>query len=264
MRAAARRLAQLDDSPAAVTGSASPSAASARSPADAASSSSRPGVLLRRLLDDPALDGVAAIIIDEVHERSLETRSAPRDSRRGARSCARISFSSRDVGDDRLRPRSRQCSAPPVVVVPQRLHPLESAYAPSPDAADSTYAASPGLPRPCRRHVVRLRAERARGRRRPGVRARLRVRSMRSSRRHPRPRRRTSTCSPCTADCPRHDQDRAVSAGTEPTGPAAHRRHHGPRRELAYRSRSAPRGRHLPLAGTRRDRSPRNVAASSP
>lgn len=31
------------------------------------------GVLLRRLLHDPALDGVGAVILDEVHERALET-----------------------------------------------------------------------------------------------------------------------------------------------------------------------------------------------
>ncbi|MFD6817000.1 ATP-dependent helicase HrpB [Microbacterium sp. NPDC060132] len=31
------------------------------------------GVLLRRLLDDPGLDGVDAVIVDEVHERALET-----------------------------------------------------------------------------------------------------------------------------------------------------------------------------------------------
>ncbi|MGJ9403096.1 ATP-dependent helicase HrpB [Arthrobacter sp. KK5.5] len=32
-----------------------------------------PGILLRRLLADPGLDGTAAVIIDEVHERGLET-----------------------------------------------------------------------------------------------------------------------------------------------------------------------------------------------
>ncbi|WP_052460851.1 helicase-related protein [Microbacterium gorillae] len=32
-----------------------------------------PGVLLRRLLDDPGLEGVGAVIIDEIHERALET-----------------------------------------------------------------------------------------------------------------------------------------------------------------------------------------------
>src|SRR5690606_35400028 len=31
------------------------------------------GVLLRRLLHDPGLEGVAAVVIDEVHERALET-----------------------------------------------------------------------------------------------------------------------------------------------------------------------------------------------
>lgn len=31
------------------------------------------GVLLRRMLDDPGLDGVGAVVIDEVHERALET-----------------------------------------------------------------------------------------------------------------------------------------------------------------------------------------------
>ncbi|MGP6175647.1 ATP-dependent helicase HrpB [Corynebacterium sp. A21] len=32
-----------------------------------------PGVLLRRLLNDPALEGVAAVAIDEIHERQLDT-----------------------------------------------------------------------------------------------------------------------------------------------------------------------------------------------
>ncbi|WP_104045699.1 ATP-dependent helicase HrpB [Arthrobacter sp. ZGTC412] len=32
-----------------------------------------PGILLRRLLSDPSLDGVAAVVLDEVHERGLET-----------------------------------------------------------------------------------------------------------------------------------------------------------------------------------------------
>ena len=32
-----------------------------------------PGILLRRLLGDPGLDGTAAVVLDEVHERGLET-----------------------------------------------------------------------------------------------------------------------------------------------------------------------------------------------
>ena len=31
------------------------------------------GLLVRRLQSDPGLDGVAAVILDEVHERSLES-----------------------------------------------------------------------------------------------------------------------------------------------------------------------------------------------
>ena len=32
-----------------------------------------PGILLRRLLADPGLEGTAAVVLDEVHERGLET-----------------------------------------------------------------------------------------------------------------------------------------------------------------------------------------------
>ena len=32
-----------------------------------------PGILLRRLLSDPGLEGTGAVILDEVHERGLET-----------------------------------------------------------------------------------------------------------------------------------------------------------------------------------------------
>ncbi|WP_164232749.1 ATP-dependent helicase HrpB [Microbacterium hydrocarbonoxydans] len=71
-RAAARRLAELDGSPLGervgftvrgerVTG------------AETQVEFVTAGVLLRRMLDDPGLDGVAAVIIDEVHERALET-----------------------------------------------------------------------------------------------------------------------------------------------------------------------------------------------
>ncbi|MCI1017214.1 ATP-dependent helicase HrpB [Microbacterium sp. C5A9] len=71
-RAAARRLAHLDGSPLgtrvgfAVRGERSAGA-------DTRVEFVTAGVLLRRMLDDPGLDGVAAVIIDEVHERALET-----------------------------------------------------------------------------------------------------------------------------------------------------------------------------------------------
>ena len=35
------------------------------------------GLLVRRLQSDPGLDGVAAVILDEIHERSLESDLAP-------------------------------------------------------------------------------------------------------------------------------------------------------------------------------------------
>lgn len=71
-RAAARRLAQLDGSPLGtrvgftVRGERSLSR-------DTRVEFVTAGVLLRRLLDDPGLDGVGAVVIDEIHERALET-----------------------------------------------------------------------------------------------------------------------------------------------------------------------------------------------
>jgi len=71
-RAAARRLAQLDGSPLGtrvgftVRGERSVSR-------DTRVEFVTAGVLLRRMLDDPGLDGVDAVVIDEVHERALET-----------------------------------------------------------------------------------------------------------------------------------------------------------------------------------------------
>ena len=65
------------------------------------------GLLIRRLQSDPALDGVAAVILDEVHERSLESDLAlalcPRPATRPASGAA----ADRDVGDRRWRPPRR-------------------------------------------------------------------------------------------------------------------------------------------------------------
>lgn len=71
-RAAARRLAELDGSPLGervgftVRGERKTSAQMRVEFVTA-------GVLLRRMLDDPGLDDTSAVIIDEVHERALET-----------------------------------------------------------------------------------------------------------------------------------------------------------------------------------------------
>lgn len=71
VRAAARRIAQLDGST--LGGPVGFTVRGERT----VSTATRieivtPGVLLRRLLADPALDGVDAVIVDEVHERSLD------------------------------------------------------------------------------------------------------------------------------------------------------------------------------------------------
>jgi len=71
-RAAARRLAALDRSP---LGTRSGYSVRGEHRAGAATLVEfvTPGLLLRRLLADPGLDGVAAVVVDEVHERQLDT-----------------------------------------------------------------------------------------------------------------------------------------------------------------------------------------------
>ncbi|MGT2462500.1 ATP-dependent helicase HrpB [Sinomonas atrocyanea] len=93
-----------------------------------------PGVLVRRLLADPGLDGVSAVVLDEVHERGLET-----DLLVGMLSEVR-----QLRGDLRLVAMSATVDAPrfaallggddgpvPVVDCPSALHPLEVTWAPS-------------------------------------------------------------------------------------------------------------------------------------
>ncbi|MFK3835744.1 ATP-dependent helicase HrpB [Microbacterium sp. NPDC087868] len=71
-RAAARRLAQLDGSPLGTRVGFTVRGERAVGPETQVEFVTA-GVLLRRLLDDPDLAGVDAVIIDEVHERALET-----------------------------------------------------------------------------------------------------------------------------------------------------------------------------------------------
>ncbi|WP_314645654.1 ATP-dependent helicase HrpB [uncultured Microbacterium sp.] len=71
-RAAARRLAQLDGSPLGTRVGFTVRGERAVGPQTRVEFVTA-GVLLRRLLDDPGLTGVDAVIIDEVHERAIET-----------------------------------------------------------------------------------------------------------------------------------------------------------------------------------------------
>ncbi|MGM7697975.1 ATP-dependent helicase HrpB [Microbacterium sp. A84] len=71
-RAAARRLAQLDGSPLGSRVGFTVRGERHVEPSTVIEFVTA-GVLLRRLLDDPGLDGIGAVIIDEVHERALET-----------------------------------------------------------------------------------------------------------------------------------------------------------------------------------------------
>ncbi|MGH3690058.1 MAG: ATP-dependent helicase HrpB [Microbacterium sp.] len=71
-RAAARRLAQLDGSPLGSRVGFTVRGERSAGPATQIEFVTA-GVLLRRMLDDPGLEGVDAVIIDEVHERALET-----------------------------------------------------------------------------------------------------------------------------------------------------------------------------------------------
>ncbi|MEY8654830.1 ATP-dependent helicase HrpB [Brachybacterium paraconglomeratum] len=90
-----------------------------------------PGVLLRRLLADPELPGVSAVVLDEVHERSLETdlllgmlaetRQLREDLLVGAMSATLDARAVAEVLDGAA-----------IVEVPSALHPLRTEHAPSP------------------------------------------------------------------------------------------------------------------------------------
>ncbi|HEX7351079.1 ATP-dependent helicase HrpB [Brachybacterium sp.] len=130
VRAAARRLAQLDGS--ALGG---PIGFTVRGQRQVGASTRlemlTPGVLLRRLLAEPELPGVAAVLLDEVHERSLDTdlllgmlaeaRQLREDLVVGAMSATLDAAAVAHVLDGAA-----------IVEVPSALHPLAISYAPSP------------------------------------------------------------------------------------------------------------------------------------
>ena len=93
------------------------------------------GLLLRRLQRDPELAGVNAVILDEVHERSLDSDlllALLTDARAALREDLTLVAMSATLDADRLRPILGGSSddPAPLVEVPGRLHPLEEVWAP--------------------------------------------------------------------------------------------------------------------------------------
>ena len=101
------------------------------------------GLLLRRLQRDPELGGVDAVILDEVHERSLDSDlllALLADARAALREDLTLVAMSATLDADRLRrilggssggaSDGSSDGAAPLVEVPGRLHPLEEVWAP--------------------------------------------------------------------------------------------------------------------------------------
>ena len=101
------------------------------------------GLLLRRLQRDPELSGVNAVILDEVHERSLDSDlllTLLADARAALREDLTVVAMSATLDADRLRrilgdpsdgaSGGTSDGSAPLVEVPGRLHPLEEVWAP--------------------------------------------------------------------------------------------------------------------------------------
>ena len=92
------------------------------------------GILLRRLASDPALFGVGAVILDEVHERHLETDAALsllRRLRETVRPDLRLAVMSATLDAQAF---SRFLGGAPTVRVPGRQHRVEVIHQPLPDS----------------------------------------------------------------------------------------------------------------------------------
>ncbi|MFH2006518.1 MAG: ATP-dependent helicase HrpB [bacterium] len=91
------------------------------------------GVLLRRLQEDPLLQGVAAVVLDELHERSLELDLALaflREVQRGARPELRVVCMSATLD---VAPLVGYLDGCPVIRAQGRQYPVEVQYLPRPD-----------------------------------------------------------------------------------------------------------------------------------
>ncbi|UOQ58205.1 ATP-dependent helicase HrpB [Leucobacter allii] len=107
-----------------------------------------PGVLLRRLLGDPELAGVDAVILDEVHERSLdgELLLGMLAELRSLREDLLLVAMSATLDADRVAEVLGDASgAAPIVAVPAALHPLRVEYAPPAEARLDARGAARGF-----------------------------------------------------------------------------------------------------------------------
>lgn len=133
-RAAARRLAQLDGSP---LGSRVGFTVRGERQVERSALIEfvTAGVLLRRLLDDPGLEGIGAVVIDEVHERALETDLliGLLGEVRELRDDLVVVAMSATLDADRFATVLGMDAAPtPIVTQTVPAHPLDVRYAPSP------------------------------------------------------------------------------------------------------------------------------------
>src|ERR1700722_11803387 len=86
------------------------------------------GVFSRMILDDPGLDGVAAVLFDEFHERSLDADlglALTRDAQEGLREDLRILVMSATIDGARI---ARALGDAPVVASEGRAFPIETRY----------------------------------------------------------------------------------------------------------------------------------------
>ena len=104
-----------------------------------------PGVALRRLQRDPELPGVAGIIIDEFHERDLDTDlvlAFALDARAALREDLFIALTSATLEASRTVSWLREATGkePALVDIPGDIHPLELRYAPPPRGVEAVGA----------------------------------------------------------------------------------------------------------------------------
>src|SRR5882672_1643712 len=86
------------------------------------------GIFTRRLIDDPALEGVAAVLFDEFHERSLDADlglALARDAQQGLREDLKLLVMSATIDGARI---ARHLGDAPVVASEGRSFPVETQY----------------------------------------------------------------------------------------------------------------------------------------